>query len=62
VSEREGERGRGDLSVFGERFEEVGGCKFKMGYLRICEMSVTETVPSAARCMALLCAHCDIIT
>lgn len=33
-----------------------------IGYLRICEMSVTETVPSAARCMALLCAHCDIIT
>jgi len=27
-----------------------------MGYLRICESSVTETVPSAARCMALLCA------
>lgn len=31
-------------------------------YLRVCEISVTETVPSAAKYMALLCAHCDIIT
>lgn len=42
-------------------FGLFGLSKF-IGYLRICEMSVTETVPSAARCMALLCAHCDIIT
>lgn len=30
--------------------------------LRVCEMSAAETVPSAAKCIALLCAHCDIIT